>query len=50
MKDRAVVKSAYDDGNLILSHSYTHSEMTKLSEAEINDELNKSQNAIYNIT
>lgn len=48
-ENRAVVKSAYDDGNLILSHSYTHREMTKLSDAEINNELNKSQNAIYNI-
>lgn len=46
---KAVIKRAYEDGNLILSHSYNHNEMTKMSDKEIDYELNMSQNAIFNV-
>ncbi|WP_052353721.1 polysaccharide deacetylase family protein [Neobacillus jeddahensis] len=45
-----VVKNAFDHGNLVLSHSYNHVELTKLSNESIRNELEKAGEAISSIT
>lgn len=41
-----VVKQTFDEGNLVLSHSYTHPQFTKISESEIKKEITSTENAI----
>lgn len=44
-----VVKNAYENGNLVLSHSYHHVDLTTLSNAEQADEINNAGLAIQTI-
>ncbi|MGG3564061.1 polysaccharide deacetylase family protein [Neobacillus rhizosphaerae] len=44
-----IVKLAYDNGNVIGSHSYLHHELTKVSAEGIRQDLNKSSEAIRRI-
>ncbi|WP_400241490.1 polysaccharide deacetylase family protein [Niallia sp. JL1B1071] len=44
-----VVKNAYENGNLVLSHSYHHVDLTTLSNAAQVDEINKAGLAIQTI-
>ncbi|WP_066309563.1 polysaccharide deacetylase family protein [Bacillus sp. FJAT-29814] len=41
-----IVKAAYDNGNIIGSHSFYHRELTKETEAELREDLLKSSEAI----
>ncbi|MEH7335233.1 DUF4309 domain-containing protein [Neobacillus drentensis] len=41
-----VVKKAYENGNLILNHSYSHVDLTKLNNQEIQSQLEKTEDAI----
>lgn len=41
------VKEAYSDGNLVLSHSYSHPELTKLNERDIDKQLQMTEKEIY---
>jgi polysaccharide deacetylase family sporulation protein PdaB len=45
----SVVKRAYDEGNLVLSHSFTHPELSKVSEESVRNELSLTENAIYSV-
>ncbi|WP_413298859.1 polysaccharide deacetylase family protein [Bacillus sp. 1P10SD] len=44
-----IVKSAFDNGNVIGSHSYLHHELTKESAEDIRQDLNQSSEAIRKI-
>jgi len=44
-----IVKEAYNSGNLVLCHSYSHPEFTKLKEEDINKQLEKTENEIYKV-
>ena len=44
-----VIKEAFDDGNLILSHAYSHSEMTKFTDSKIKDELISTEDEIFRV-
>jgi len=44
-----VVKKTFDDGNLVLNHSYTHARLTELSESEIIEKIISSENAINQV-
>ena len=44
-----VVKETFKDGNLVLSHSYSHPEFTKLGEEDINKQLQMTENEIFKI-
>ncbi|MBS4179072.1 polysaccharide deacetylase family protein [Lederbergia citrea] len=44
-----VVKNAYNKGNLILSHSYNHLELTKLSKEDIQTEIESTEKAIQSV-
>jgi len=44
-----VVKNAYENGNIVLSHSYHHVDLTTLSNAEQADEINNAGLAIQTI-
>jgi peptidoglycan/xylan/chitin deacetylase (PgdA/CDA1 family) len=45
----SVVKRADAEGNLVLSHSFSHPDLTKMTEAEIQNQISKSETAIYNV-
>lgn len=45
----SVVKQTFDDGNLVLSHSYTHPQFTKLAESEIKQEIISTENEISKV-
>ena len=45
----SVVEKAYKEGNLVLSHSYNHVELNKLSEGKIKNEMEKGEEEIFNI-
>ncbi len=49
IKHPEVVQKAYLNGNLILSHSYHHVDLTQLGEADIKDELEKAGKAIQSV-
>ncbi|MBZ9624197.1 polysaccharide deacetylase family protein [Clostridium sp. FP2] len=44
-----VVKRAFNEGHLILNHSYTHADLTKLSEQGVTKELNSTDNILYTL-
>jgi len=44
-----VVRETFNNGNLVLSHSYSHPEFTKLREENINTQLQMTENEIYKI-
>lgn len=44
-----VVKRAYADGNLVLSHSFDHPDLSTKSEAVIDKQIKDTENAIYNV-
>jgi peptidoglycan-N-acetylglucosamine deacetylase len=46
----AVVKRAYDDGHLVLSHSFSHPKMTDLNATDISAQLNRTSQRIEEIT
>jgi len=43
-----IVKMISENGNEIASHTWSHSDLTKLKEEEILNEINKTSDAIYN--
>ena len=45
----SVVKQAFDDGNLVLNHSYTHPQLTKENETQIKQEILSTENEIFKI-
>ncbi len=45
----STLKREYEMGNQICSHSYTHANLAKLSEAKIKEELNKTDDAIEKV-
>lgn len=45
----AIIKRMYEDGNLVLNHSYTHPELTKKNNEEITNELVKTETALQAI-
>ena len=47
IKNSSIVKKAYNDGNLILNHSYSHIELTKAKDQVIKDEIVKTDDAKY---
>lgn len=47
---KAVVKRAYDEGNLVLNHSFTHPDFFKLSADSIKKQILDTEDAIYNVT
>lgn len=49
LKYPEVVQSAYENGDLILSHSYTHDDLTKKSINEMQTDLLKTEQAIYHV-
>lgn len=49
LKNSDIVKKAYNDGNLILNHSYNHIELPKAKDQVIKDEIVKTEDAIYSI-
>ncbi|QAT40881.1 polysaccharide deacetylase family protein [Clostridium sp. JN-9] len=49
IKNSSIVKKAYNDGNLILNHSYSHIELTKAKDQVIKDEIVKTEDAIYSV-
>lgn len=49
-KNIAVVKRAYNDGHLVLSHSYSHPRMTDLNASSIVTQLNRTSQRIEEIT
>lgn len=49
-KNIAVVKRVYDDGHLVLSHSYSHPRMTDLNASSIATQLNRTSQRIEEIT
>ncbi|PLR76331.1 hypothetical protein CU633_16725 [Bacillus sp. V3-13] len=48
-KNPDVVKSAYDNGNVIASHSFYHHELPRKSDAEIDQDLAKTSEAIHQV-
>ncbi|MBC2582108.1 polysaccharide deacetylase family protein [Clostridium sp. DJ247] len=44
-----VVKRADEEGNLVLIHSFSHAELTKLSPAEVNKELSQTKEIIFSL-
>jgi Predicted xylanase/chitin deacetylase len=44
-----VVKRTYNEGNLVLNHSYTHPELSKKNNAEIDKELCQTENSIFSL-
>ena len=46
----AVVKRAYDEGHLVLSHSFSHPKMTDLNATDISAQLNRTSQRIEEIT
>jgi peptidoglycan-N-acetylglucosamine deacetylase len=44
-----IVKKAYDDGNLVLNHSFSHSDLSKLNKKEIENELIQTETAINKV-
>jgi peptidoglycan-N-acetylglucosamine deacetylase len=46
----SVVKAASDDGNLVLNHSYSHPELSKLNEESIKKQIELTENNIYEVT
>lgn len=47
--NRAILKEAYDNGNEIASHTYDHKALTALSNAQIKDEMTKTDVLIEDI-
>ncbi|ERI95191.1 polysaccharide deacetylase [Clostridiales bacterium oral taxon 876 str. F0540] len=45
----SVVKRTYEEGNLVLSHSFSHPELTKKSAKEVKNEFISAENAIYSV-
>ncbi len=43
---KAIVKRAFDDGHRIGNHSFSHPDLTKLSEAKVRDELQRTEDLI----
>ncbi|OIK10525.1 hypothetical protein BIV60_20735 [Bacillus sp. MUM 116] len=44
-----VVKKAYTNGNLVLSHSYYHHDLSKRTAADVNSDLTQTEEAIYDV-
>ncbi|MBZ9686997.1 polysaccharide deacetylase family protein [Clostridium estertheticum] len=44
-----VVKRAFNEGHLILNHSYTHADLSKLSSQDITKELTSTDNILYKL-
>lgn len=49
-KNKDIIKCMAENGNQIGNHTYDHKYLTKLSTTEINNEINKTSDIIYNIT
>lgn len=47
---KTTLKRAYDQGNEIGSHTYSHSNLTKLSDAELKKEINDTNKLIEDVT
>lgn len=45
----SVIEKAYKEGNLVLSHSYNHVELNKLSADKIKNEIAKGEEEIFNV-
>lgn len=45
-----VVKRTYEEGNLVLNHSFTHPDFFKLSEKDIKKQLSETEDVIYGAT
>ncbi|KAB2334800.1 polysaccharide deacetylase family protein [Cytobacillus depressus] len=50
VKHLDVVKAAYEKGNLILSHTYSHVDLTKLDQNAVRLEIDKTGEAIKSVT
>lgn len=48
-KNKDVVKRAYAEGNLVLSHSFDHKDLSTKSEADIDKQIKDTENAIFNV-
>jgi peptidoglycan-N-acetylglucosamine deacetylase len=44
-----VVKSAYDNGNIILSHSYYHNDLSKMTAFDIKADLDLTEKALFDV-
>lgn len=44
-----VVRRAYMEGHLIVSHSYTHPELAKCSDEKVQEELTKTEESLYKL-
>jgi peptidoglycan/xylan/chitin deacetylase (PgdA/CDA1 family) len=48
-QNKDVVKRAFSDGNLVLSHSFNHPDLSTKSEADIDKQIKDTENAIFNV-
>ena len=48
-KNKAVILNAFNDGNVIASHCWSHKDLTTLNKDSITVELSKTEQQIYNI-
>lgn len=48
-KNASVVKKAYNEGNLVLSHSFSHPDLTTLTAEGIKNQLTNSESAIFKV-
>ena len=48
-KNKTVIQQAFNDGNLIENHSWSHKDLTKINEYYIDQELTLTENEIYNV-
>lgn len=49
LKHGDIIKEAYENGNLILNHSYNHIELPKAKDQVIKEEIMKTEDAIYSV-
>lgn len=49
IENKDVVKRAYADGNLVLSHSFNHPDLSTKSESVIDKQMKDADTAIYNV-
>lgn len=50
IEDDALVKRAYQEGHLILNHTWGHRSLTKLTDAEVAQEVKQSEDKLFAIT
>ena len=48
-RNRTTVLNAFNDGNVIASHSWSHKDFTKLSRASMDEEMSKTEQQIYDV-